>query len=113
MGGVPVAPSVRARSAGYSLRRQYFSKAPGFMLPIAETTAIGDHRKTRLIRSRVARKRKARLTRLRVVRKRKARLTRLRVEEKEKVRLTKLRVARNRKVNNFQRWVSEDEFSNN
>jgi len=103
MQGVFVAPSVRVRLARYSPHRLYFSKAPGFILQIAETTAIGGQRKARLIRLRVVRKKKARLIRLRVGGKKKARLIRLRVGEKEKVRLTKIRVARNRKVNSFQR----------
>jgi hypothetical protein len=83
MKGVPVAPSAKVKSAGYSPCLQYFSKAPGFMLTITEATAI--------------------------VRQRMVRLTRLRAVTKRMVRLTKLRVARNQKANSVLGWVPEDE----
>jgi hypothetical protein len=111
---VPVVLNVEAKSANYSLHRQFFSKVPGFMSPIAEATAIVRQRKVRLIRLRAARKRKPRLTkfrsagkrklrpiRYRVVRKRKVRPIRLRAVGKKKLRLTKYRVARNQRVNSL------------
>jgi hypothetical protein len=104
MRGVPVAPNVRAKYASYFLHQQYFSKAPGFMLPIVERKArlrARRKRKARLTRPRMARKRKARLIRLRLARKRKARLVRSRVARKRKARLIRSRLARKRKVNSF------------
>jgi hypothetical protein len=80
---VPVAPDVGARAAGYSPRRQYFSKAPGFMLPIARASEI--------------------------VRQRKAKPTVLRVGEKRKVKPTRFRVTRNREANSLLGWAPEDE----
>jgi hypothetical protein len=122
MKGVPVAPDVGARAAGYSPRRQYFSKAPGFMLPItgASTTVrqrkvkrtklrLGEKRKVKPIRFRVGEKRKVKPTKLRVGEKRKVKPTRLRVGEKRKVKPTRFRVTRNRKTNILLEWAPEDE----
>src|SRR5208283_5982495 len=97
MQGVPVVPSARAMSASYSPLRQYFSKAPGFTLPIA--VAIIRQKRVRLTKVRAARKRKVKLSRLRAARKRKVKLARLRVVRKKSVKPTKFRVARKRIVN--------------
>jgi hypothetical protein len=96
MKGVPVTLGVRAMSAGYSPRRVYFSKAPGFMLPIARAIVIVHQRKVKLTRLKAAKKRKVKLTRLRVARKR-------------RVKLTRFRVAKNQKSNSFLGWVTEGE----
>jgi hypothetical protein len=109
MKGVPVAPDVGARAAGYSPRRQYFSKAPGFMLPITGASVTVRQRKVKLTKLRVGEKRKVKPIRLRVGEKRKVKPIRLRVGEKRKVKLTRLRVTRNRRANILLEWAPEDE----
>jgi hypothetical protein len=105
----PVVLNVGARLARYSRHQQYFSKVPGFMLPIAGTIAIGHPRKVRLTQLRVLRKRRERLKRSRAVRNRKVKLRRLRAVRNRKLRSTKFRVARKRWVNRLSGQILGDE----
>jgi hypothetical protein len=109
MKGFPVAPDVGARAAGYSPRRQYFSKAPGFMSPITGASVTVRQRKGKRTKLRVGEKKKVKPIRLRVGEKKKVKPIRLRVGEKKKVKLTRFRVTRNRRANILLEWAPEDE----